>query len=105
MDTFEVVSPLGIDALARQRAAPRLASLDGKKIGEVWNGVFKGDATFPLLRAALTARFPDLRFVPFTQFPHVPGADNPAAQRERARAIAALAKDAGCDAVIAGNGA
>jgi hypothetical protein len=105
MAAVEVVSPLGLDAVQRKRTAPRLADLNGKCIGEVWNGVFKGDQTFPLIREQLTKRYPGVRFVPYSEFPHVPGADNPAAQRERARQIAALVAEKGCDAVISGNGA
>ena len=105
MERYEVVSPAGVDTVKRVSAAPRLATLDGRTIGEVWNGVFKGDVTFPVIRRLLQARYPDLEIVPYTAFPHTPGSDNPTRQRELAREIAALAKDKGCDAVISGNGA
>lgn len=105
METFEVVSPLGVQVVEAKGTAPRLGDLDGKTIGEVWNGVFKGDVTFPLIRKALVERYPRARIVPFTAFPHLKGADNPAAQREHARHIATLAREQGCDAVISGNGA
>ena len=105
METFDVVSPLGVQVVESKAVAPRLADLDGKTIGEVWNGVFKGDVTFPLIRKALTARYPRARIIPYTAFPHLKGADDPAAQREHARAIAALAREQGCDAGISGNGA
>ena len=105
MERFAVVSPLGLDVVQRTSTAPRLADLDGKTIGEVWNGVFKGDLTFPLIRKALRERYPRARIIPFTEFPHLKGADDPAAQRERAQHIAALAREKGCDAVISGNGA
>ncbi len=105
MERLEVVSPVGLDAVKRTGTAPRLADLNGKTIGEIWNGVFKGDVTFPIIRRLLQQRYPSVRIIPFTEFPHVPGSDNPADQRERARHIAALAKQKGCDAVITGNGA
>ena len=105
METMDVVSPVGLQVVETEHIAPRLTDLNGKTIGEVWNGVFKGDVTFPSIRAALLARYPRVRIVPFTEFPYVKGADNPTAQRERARHIAALAKEKGCDAVISGNGA
>ena len=105
MERYEVVSPAGTDTVKRLSAAPRLESLTGKKIAEVWNGVFKGDVTFPVIRKLLKARYPDLEIVPYTAFPHAPGSDNPARQRELAREIAALAKEQGCHAVISGNGA
>ena len=105
MDIFEVASPLGLQVVRAGRTAPRLCDLDGKTIGEVWNGVFKGDITFPLIRKALQERYPRMRIIPFTEFPHLKGADNPKAQREHASHIATLAKEKGCDAVISGNGA
>jgi hypothetical protein len=94
-----------MQVIAAKGTAPRLPDLDGKTIGEVWNGVFKGDVTFPLIRKALAARYPRARIIPFTAFPHLKGADNPAAQRAHAHQIATLAREHGCDAVISGNGA
>lgn len=105
MQTFHVVSPEGLQAVEQRGPAPRLDTLHGKTIGEIWNGVFKGDVTFPILRAQLQERFPGLRIVPYTEFPHTPGSDNPARQRALAQEIAALAQQKGCDAVISGNGA
>ena len=105
MDELEVVSPLGRDTVERAGAAPRLDTLQGKTVCEIWNGVFKGDVTFPIIRKLLLARYPGLEVIPYTQFPHAPGSDNPARQRELAREIAALAREKGCDAVISGNGA
>jgi len=105
MSTIEVVSPVGLEVVKRSASSPRLGNLDGKTIGEVWNGVFKGDFTFPIIRKLLQQKYPSLRIIPYTEFPHTPGSDNPSQQRERARRIAAMAKEKGCDAVISGNGA
>jgi hypothetical protein len=105
MEKLQVVSPAGLDVVKSGGSAPRIASLDGKTVGEVWNGVFKGDLTFPLIRKLLQAKYPRLKVIPYTEFPHVPGSDNPTRQRELARHIAAIAKEKGCDAVISGNGA
>ena len=105
MEKLSVVSPVGLDAVEVKRAAPRLDDLNGKTVGELWNGVFKGDLTFPVIRRLLQQRFPRLNIIPFAEFPHLPGSDHPKEQWERARLIAALAKEKGCDAVISGNGA
>ena len=105
VDDYQVISPAGIEIVQRKAAAPRLAELAGKTIGEIWNGVFKGDETFPILRRALEQKFPGVRIIPFTEFPHFPGDDRPASQRAAAQKIAELAKEKGCDAVISGNGA
>jgi hypothetical protein len=105
MEKHDVVSPLGIEVVRRRGVSPRLAGLDGKTVAEVWNGVFKGDQTFPLIRRALKQRFPTLNIIPFTEFPHYAGGDNPAEQRARAQRVAALAKEKGVHALISGNGA
>jgi hypothetical protein len=105
MEKIEVVSPLGRDTVTRAGAAPRLDTLEGKTVCEIWNGVFKGDVTFPIIRRLLQARYPGLEVIPYTEFAHAPGSDNPARQRELAREIALLAREKGCDAVISGNGA
>lgn len=105
MQKLSVVSPAGIAAVESKLSAPRLDDLNGKTVGEIWNGVFKGDATFAVIRHLLKQRFPGLNLIPYTEFPHLPGNDHPKEQRERARHIAALAKQKGCDALISGNGA
>jgi hypothetical protein len=105
MEKYSVLSPMGQSAVGSSVNAPRLQSLEGKTIGELWNGVFKGDVSFPVVRRLLQQRFPGLRIVPFTEFPHTHGSDNPADQRRRAEELAQLALDKGCDAVITGNGA
>ena len=105
MERFEVVSPLGLEAVAQAGAAPRLDTLEGKTVGEFWNGVFKGDQTFPVIRRLLQQKFPRLKVIPYTEFPHARGSDHPAHQRELAHRMAALAREKGCDAVISGNGA
>ena len=105
MDKLAVVSPLGLEVVKTSGSAPRLDTLDGKTIGELWNGVFKGDFTFPLIRKRLQAKYPRLKIVPYTEFPHAPHTDNPARQKELAAEIVALMKERGCDAVISGNGA
>ena len=104
-DNLAVVSPAGIDSVQRTGAARRLDDLKGKTVCEVWNGVLKGDITFPVIRALLKERYPDLKIVPYTEFPHARGSDDPAQQREHARRVAAFAREAGCSAVISGNGA
>lgn len=105
MDKFDVISPAGVPVVRQQNIAPRLEDLKGKTIGEVWNGVFKGDQTFPLIRELLEERIPGVRIIPFTEFPFRHGGDNPTQQKALAVEIAALAKQKGCDALITGNGA
>jgi hypothetical protein len=105
MEKLAVVSPAGRAAVKVTGVAPRLADLNGKTVGEVWNGVFKGDLTFPVIRKLLQARYPGIRIVPYTEFYHLPGSDVAAHQRELARDVVAKAMETGCDALISGNGA
>ena len=105
MGNWSVVSPVGLPVVKVGDVSRRLSSLDGKTIGEVWNGDFKGDITFPMIRKILLKRFPSLRIIPFTEFPHFHVSDNPTKQRERVQEIARLAKEKGCDAIMSGNGA
>jgi hypothetical protein len=105
MDKHDVVSPLGLEAVKSAGNARRLDRLEGRTVGEFWNGVFKGDQSFPIIRKLLQQRFPGLKIIPFTEFPHAPASDHPAKQRELAQRMAAMAKEKGCHAVISGNGA
>lgn len=105
MEKLSVVSPAGLEAVEAKLSSPRLDDLNGKTVGEIWNGVFKGDTTFPIIRKLLKNRYPRLSIIPYTEFPHLPGSDHPKEQRERARQLAALAREKGCVAVISGNGA
>lgn len=105
MEKLAVISPEGVQVVEQKTISPRLASLAGKTVGEIWNGVFKGDETFPVVREMFRKQFPDTKIVPFTEFPFVAGDDRAHAQQEMGRHIAALAKEKGCDAIISGNGA
>lgn len=105
MEKFEVLSPAGDETITRKTVAPGIDTLDGKTIGEVWNGVYKGNETFPVLRALLKQRYPGVKIIPYTEFPANYGGETRSEQSEAAGKIAALAKELGCDAVITGNGA
>lgn len=105
MERLAVCSPLGGEIVEQVAGAGRLGSLAGATIGELWNGVFKGDVSFPVIRQALLERFPTLNIVPFEEFPHLHGGDNPAQQNARAREVAEMARARGVQAVISGNGA
>ena len=99
-----VISPAGSESVKSSSLAKRHASLDGKTIGEVWNQDFKGDIMFPIYRELLQARFKDLKIVPYTDFPVASLKGTPSYQHEVLQQIIAKAKEAGCDALITGNG-
>ncbi|MBI2957481.1 MAG: hypothetical protein HYY32_01440 [Chloroflexi bacterium] len=96
---LEVFYPTGSPVEASSLPhAPRLADLKGKTIGEVSNGMWEDSRTFPLIRKLLKQRFPDIRFVPYTDMPagvHEIDIDQ----------IGEMVAAKGCHAVIGGNSA
>ena len=103
-DELEVVSPIGLPATRNTGIAPRLDSLEGKTIGEVYNHHFKGDQMFGLYRELLTQRYPGIRIIPYTDLPASFFGGDPASHRRIAQEVATLAREKGCDALITGNG-
>ena len=79
--------------------AARLPDLNGKTIGEISNRLWEADRIFPKIREVLKARYPDIKFVPYTEFPH--HADD--IQDNEQLADMVLAK--GCDAIIGSSAA
>lgn len=101
---IEVISPLGLPGTQNTAIAPRLGSLEGKTVGEVYNHHFKGDQMFGLYRELLKQRYPGVRVVPYTELPASFVGGDTAYHRRVAREVAARAKEKGCDALITGNG-
>ncbi len=99
-----VISPVGLPRAQGEGIAPRLDSLEGKTIGEVYNHHFKGDQMFGLYRELLKQRYPGVRIVPYTDLPASFVGGDPATHRRVAQEVAAMAREKGCDALIAGNG-
>ncbi|MBI2857800.1 MAG: hypothetical protein HYX90_01875 [Chloroflexi bacterium] len=94
--TLEVLNPCG-EIETTSLHAPRLGTLQGKTIGELWNGLFRGEQTFPYIRESLSRRFADIKFVTYDQFP--------VGQFQiDSDASADLVQQKGCQAVIIGNG-
>ena len=90
---MEVHDPSGtLDAT--RPYAPRLAALDGRKIGLLSNGIWQADRTHALLRDTLAARFPASRFELI-----------PAGEQVQTDAIIESIVQEGYDAVVVGNAA
>lgn len=103
---YKVVSPLGEPVTKMITMAPRLQTLEGKTIGEIWNGGFRGDETFPMIEKMLRKRYPTVRLIPFTEFSLVTIASlHPEKKEKTLETLRAELKKKGCDAVITGNGA
>src|SRR5260370_38379349 len=71
-ETYRVVWPRGAKTVQATNVAPRLGTLDGKVIGQLWDDLFRRDEIFPSLEEELTRRFPRVRFVRYDTFvsPH-----------------------------------
>jgi len=104
-EAYEVVSPLGESVMTSIVMAPRLKTLEGKTICEIWNGGFRGDESFPMIARMLRERYPTVRMIPYPEFPLVTIASlHPEKKQETLEALRAKIKEKGCDAVITGNG-
>ena len=99
-----VVSPVGLSGQQQTAIAPRLETLQGKTIGEVYNHHFKGDQMFGIYRQLLQQRYPGVCVIPYTELPASFVGGDTAYHRRIAKEIAAQAKAKGCDALIVGNG-
>ncbi len=104
-EPYKVVSPVGKRHLRARRMPSRLSTLEGKTIGEIWNGGFRGDVTFPIIRAMLRDMYPGVKVIPYTEFPLVTVPSlKPATKAETLEAVKAAFLEKRCDAVIVGNG-
>ena len=104
-EVYEVVSPLGEPVMTMMTMAPRLDTLEGKTIGEIWNGGFRGDESFPVIERMLREKYPTVKMIPYSEFPLVTIASlHPEKKKETLEALRAKIKERGCDAVITGNG-
>ena len=98
---YDVVWPLAPSAAPSGVLAARSPELDGKTVGELWDYLFKGEEIFPLIRRALAARYPSIRFVEYERLGSTHGRD----ESELARTLPAELRKHGCDAVISAVGA
>ena len=97
MVTLEFHDPCG-RLEKRQPHAPRLASLEGKRVGFVTNEQWQAYRMLPLLKTLLERDFAGIEVLPIDAFPQgnaLIGTEETAAQ----------VKQSGVDAVIIGNAA
>lgn len=97
---YEVVwpkSPMGVQA---NRAAPRLDDLDGRRIGFLWDHLFRGDELFPVLAKELAQRYPSIEIVDHPEFGNTHGAD----ENEMIAALPGELRARHVDAVVSGMG-
>jgi hypothetical protein len=97
---YDVVWPRSRLAVDKQTPASRLDTLAGKRVGFLWDYLFRGEELFPAIADELRDRFADIEFVSFETFGNTHGGDE-------AKVIGALPenlREHRIDAVISGNG-
>ena len=80
--SLEVYDPSGAIEIT-QRHAARLDNLNGKTICELAHLGWEGPRTFPYIREQLQKRFPNVKIVPYTEFPSILSADEADVLSER----------------------
>lgn len=98
---YDVVWPLGKSVCETAPLARGVPDLQGKKVCEVWDWLFRGDEIFPLLRELMSNLYPGIEFIDYTAFGDTHGAK----EREVVAALPGRLHEYGCDAVISGVGA
>ena len=102
---YDVLWPLARRAVKdmsmNRRFSDPAADSAAKRIGFIWDYMFRGNDMFPLLQAGLAEKYPGSTFVPYEHFGNVHGHD----EREVLAALPQRLKEARLDAVIVGVGA
>jgi hypothetical protein len=99
--SFRVVwpsSPKGVQA--RSLAARLSGTLAGKRIGFLWDYLFRGEELFPVLQRELSNRYPGVEFVGYGDFGNLHGPEEAQLVGQIPSVIAAR----GVDAVVSGVG-
>jgi len=97
---YEAYWPRAPRQVSIKPLAPRLKSLEGKTIAQLWDYVFRGDEVFAVMEEALKARYPGVRFVSWSEFGSTHGGD----EREVVASLAKRFKELKVDAVVSGMG-
>jgi len=97
---YEAVWPRTPRQARQKPLAPRLGTLEGKTIAQLWDYVFRGDEVFEFLEEGLKARFPGVRFLGWREFGNTHGSE----EREVVAALLQRLRELGADAVISGMG-
>jgi hypothetical protein len=93
---YEVAWPCGERRQVLQPLAPRLDTLDGKTVAQLWDFLFQGDEVFDALEEDLRAAYPDVRFVSWREFGSTHGVD----EKEVLAALPRRFREFGVDAAI-----
>ena len=97
---FEALWPRAPRQVKVKGLASRLRTLEGKRVAQLWDYVFRGDEVFAALEEGLKTRFPNVSWVGFEEFGSTHGRN----EREIVAAIPGKLKALGVDAVVSGMG-
>ena len=97
---YEVVWPKSPQGVQSRSMARRLDTLAGKRIGFVWDYMFRGEELFPVLERWLRERFDRIEIVGYEAFGNIHGPDEAALVRGLPEVLASHR----VDAVVVGNG-
>ena len=100
MTTYDVVWPRSSKAVHVRPLAPRLDSLEGKKIAFLWDFLFRGDDIWATCREELARKFPGMEFVDYDEFGSTHGDEEHAVLA----ALPGKLKSMDIDAVVSGMG-
>jgi hypothetical protein len=95
---IEVYNPTGAVQEVTNIHAERPADLAGKTVGELSNGWWEANRTFPLIRELLQKQVPRVKIIPYTALPF-------GSRLMDVEDIGDIVKGKGCQAVIVGNSA
>ena len=97
---YDVYWPRASRQVSLKPLAPRLESLDGKTVAQLWDYVFRGDEVFAVMEEEMRRRYPGVKFVSFSEFGSTHGGD----EREVVASLAKRFKELKVDAVVSGMG-
>ena len=95
---YEAYWPRGPRQQRTRSLAPRLETLEGKTVAQLWDYLFKGDEVFALLEEGLKKKYPGVKFVSWREFGSTHGGNEHAALA----ALPQKLRDMGVDAVMSG---
>ena len=95
---YEAHWPRGARQQKTRALAPRLDTLEGKTVAQLWDYLFKGDEVFELLEEGLKRKYPGVKFVSWRDLGSTHGGD----EKETLAALPRRFRELGVDAVISG---
>ena len=97
---YAVVWPKSPLAVQTRHLAERLDTLEGKRVGFLWDFLFRGHELFPVIEEELQKRFAGIEVVGYDAFGNTHGGD----EAEVMAALPDRLRDRRIDAVVSGVG-